>query len=100
MLDHVRLVIPYDEFLVVHHILVEWELRNNNPQGIPNDMYTYFEMLLQQNLRHLTVSGPGRRWTARGPGGAAAGPPLLGGVAARHGAAAPAQLLASLGRQA
>lgn len=27
VLDNVRLVIPYDEFLILHHTMVEWEQR-------------------------------------------------------------------------
>lgn len=48
-----RLVIPYDEFLVMHHALVEWEMRNPNVV----DMYTYFEQLLRETLKDLAVSG-------------------------------------------
>lgn len=52
MLQDVKLVIPYDEFLVLHHVLVEWEQRRSTAEA---DMYTYFELLMQENLRKLAV---------------------------------------------
>jgi len=55
VLKNCRLVIPYDEFLIVHHVMVEWQMQDT---ARPVDMYTYFENLLHQFLRKLTVG----RW--------------------------------------
>ena len=52
ILKNVRLVIPYDEFLILHHVMIEWETGANKGP----DMYTYFEDVLRQNLRDLRVS--------------------------------------------